>query len=228
MSVTIAHIFSASLLASAFDHTVSEQAAQGRTYAPLLTALDGAYGIQIPAATVGAIKYMNNNLFTLDKAPTLAKGVGAVAATVAVVQALHAYAVALRAGMADPAKAAPVADLPAWADPIAIAKKKAATKQANAAKKLDAEAAETGTDTDGEALAATLPPAMDTVAEMRTAWAKFAAFLDGGHITATERDSYIAMLEKAVTKAEPVPAKAKGKAKAKAKAANVPAPAAVQ
>jgi hypothetical protein len=158
----------------------------------LLTILNDAYGLKVPASTAAAVKYLNANLFALPKVPKLAKGVGARAAAVTVAQAMHAYAVALRAGMADPTKAPEVAPLPLWADPVAIAKAKAAAKYKREAKKLDSAEAE------AEAEAITMAPARDIRAEALAAWAKFAAYLAHPAITAAERDSFGEILAKAV------------------------------
>ena len=203
--LALASLFTADAVASSFDAQCEAQALTGRTFPPLLTMLDGAYGLQIPAATAGAIKYLNMNLFGLDKRPTLAKGVGSRAAVITVTQALHAYAVALSAGVSDKAKAVPVAAMPAWADPVAIAKAKAERKDAKQAKAVDgADGADDSADAD-IANALTAAP-IDMHAEALSAWAKFAAFLDVGAITAAERDGFADLLSKAVTKAEPAPA----------------------
>ena len=106
MALSLASLFSADLLASQFDAQCEAQAAKGRTYGPLLTMLDGGYGLAIPAGTASAVKYLNLNLFSLPKMPKLAKGIGAQAATVTVTQSLHAYATALRAGLTDASRAA--------------------------------------------------------------------------------------------------------------------------
>lgn len=195
MALSLASLFTSDIIASTFDAQCEAQALQGRTYPPLLTILDGAYGLQVPASTAAAIKWLNANLFTLPKLPKLAKGVGARAAAVTVAQAIHAYAVTLRAGMADPTKAPEVSPLPAWADPVAIAKVKAARKESRDAKKLDS-AAEDSAEDSAEAI--TLAPARDIRAEALAAWAKFAAYLDHPAITAAERDSFGEILAKAV------------------------------
>lgn len=125
--LSVAHIFTTAAVASSFDEQAGEQASTGRTYGPLHALLKTAYGLDVPAATAAAVKYLNFQLFTADKLPTLVTGDGAKAATVVVTQVLHGYAVALRAGLTNPAKLAAtpeVAALPAWADPVAIAKAK--------------------------------------------------------------------------------------------------------
>lgn len=195
--LSLASLFTSDAIASTFDAQCEAQALQGRTYPPLLTILDGAYGLQVPASTASAIKYLNANLFALPKVPKLAKGVGAKAAAVTVTQAMHAYAVALRAGMADPAKAPEVAPLPLWADPVAIAKAKAAAKDKRDAKKVDSAAEGAGAD-NAEAEAITLTPARDIRAEALAAWAKFSAYLSHPAITAAERDAFGEILAKAV------------------------------
>lgn len=212
-ALALASLFSADLIASHFDAQCETQAAQGRTYPPLLTMLDGGYGLAVPAGTFAAIRYLNRNLFSLEKMPKLAEGIGAVAATVTVVQALHAYALTLRDGLSDAKRAEceTVTALPAWADPVAIAKKKAERKAKADAKKLDAVAADVTTVAD--VVAANIVAdnsevvdspemARDLHADALAAWAKFEAFLSFGVITASERDSMLAKLEKAVTMAE--------------------------
>ena len=212
-ALALASLFSADLIASHFDAQCETQAAQGRTYPPLLTMLDGGYGLAVPAGTFAAIRYLNRNLFSLEKMPKLAEGIGAVAATVTVVQALHAYALTLRDGLSDAKRAEceTVTALPAWADPVAIAKKKAERKAKADAKKLDAVAADVTTVAD--VVAANIVAdnsevvdspemARDLHADALAAWAKFEAFLSFGVITASERDSMLAKIEKAVTMAE--------------------------
>lgn len=203
--LALASLFTADAVASSFDAQCEAQALTGRTFPPLLTMLDGAYGLQIPAATAGAIKYLNMNLFGLDKRPTLAKGVGSRAAVITVTQALHAYAVALSAGVSDKAKAVPVAAMPAWADPVAIAKAKAERKDAKQAKAVDDATGGADDSADADIANALTAAPIDMHAEALSAWAKFAAFLDVGAITAAERDGFADLLSKAVTKAEPAP-----------------------
>ena len=229
--IALASLFSSNFIASQFDAQCEAQAAQGRTYAPLLTMLKDAYGLAIPAGTVAAIKYLNRKLFAADTMPNLTKGTGAVSATVTVTQALHAYALALRDGVSDAKRAEceTVAALPAWADPVAIAKKKAERKAKADAKKLDAVAADATTVAD--VVAANIAPdnseavdspemARDMHADALAAWAKFEAFLSFGVITAGERDAMLAKLEKAATMAEAAPAKSK---RAKSVIAQAPA-----
>lgn len=223
--IALASLFSANFIASQFDAQCEAQAAQGRTYAPLLTMLKDAYGLAIPAGTVAAVKYLNLKLFAADTMPNLTKGTGAVSATVTVTQALHAYALALRDGVSDAKRAEceTVAALPAWADPVAIAKKKAERKAKAEAKKLDAVAADV-VDIVADVVAADIVAdnsevvdspemARDLHADALAAWAKFEAFLSFGVITAKERDSMLAKLEKAATMAESAPAKDKRKRK---------------
>ena len=202
VTLSLSSLFTSDAIASSFDAQCTIQAAQGRTYPPLLTMLDGAYGLQVPASTAAAIKYLNANLFQQAKLPKLAQGVGSRAAGVVVTQALHAYAVALRAGMADPAKAPEVVALPAWADPVAIAAAKAARADKRKAADADADAA-----ADADAVDIATPK--DIAAEALAAWAKFEAYLSFGAITAAQRDAMMETLSKAVTRAEPAPKKAK-------------------
>lgn len=226
MIIALSTLFTATAIASSFDSQAADQAAKGKTYAPLLTMLDGAYGLQIPAATAAAVRYVNDNLLTLEAAPKLAKGVGARAAVVTVTQALHAYMTAIVAGMhADTLiKLGPafgVKPLPAWADPVQIAAKKAAKKDEREAKKADTPAESAESDPIEAAISA---PAVDIAAQAREAWAKFAAFLDAGALTVAERDAYIEALSTCVTRAETVTkpevkaAKTARKARAKAQA----------
>lgn len=221
-SLALASLFSADLIASQFDAQCETQAAQGRTYPPLLTMLDGGYGLAVPAGTFAAIRYLNRNLFALEKMPKLAEGIGAVAATVTVVQALHAYALTLRDGLSEAKRAECdiVLALPVWADPVNIAKKQAERKAKANAKKLDAVA--NAPDTFApvvDVVTANIAPdnseetAKDMHAEALAAWAKFEAFLSFGVITASERDSMLAKLEKAVTMADAAPVKDKRKRK---------------
>lgn len=229
-ALALASLFSADLIASQFDAQCEAQASQGRTYGPLLTMLDGGYGLAIPAGTASAIKFLNRNLFALEKMPKLAEGIGAVAATVTVTQALHAYALALRDGISEAKRAEceTVTALPSWADPVAIAKKKAERKSKADAKKLDAVAADiapvadvvaANIVADNSEVVDSEEMARDLHADALAAWAKFEAFLSFGVITASERDSMLAKLEKAATMAEAVPAKAK---RAKAVIAQAP------
>lgn len=197
--LSLASLFTSDAIASTFDAQCEAQALQGRTYPPLLGILNDAYGLKVPASTASAIKFLNAHLFAMPKVPKLAKGVGAKAAAVTVTQAMHAYAVALRAGMADPAKAPEVSPLPLWADPVAIAKAKAAAKDKRDAKKVDSAAEGAGADNaDTAPEAITLTPARDIRAEALAAWAKFAAYLDHPAITAAERDAFGEILAKAV------------------------------
>lgn len=229
--IALASLFSSNFIATQFDAQCEAQAAQGRTYAPLLAMLKDAYGLAIPAGTVAAVKYLNLKLFVADTMPNLTKGTGAVSATVTVTQALHAYALALRDGLSDAKRAEceTVAALPTWADPVAIAKKKAERKAKADAKKLDAVAADLAPVVD--VVAANIAPdnseavdspemARDMHADALEAWAKFEAFLSFGVITAKERDSMLAKLEKATTMAEAAPAKPK---RAKSVIAQAPA-----
>ena len=223
MALSLASLFSSDFIASQFDAQVSEQSAKGRTYGPLLTMLDGAYGLQVPAGTAAAIKYLNFNLFALPKMPTLAKGIGAQAATVTVTQSLHAYAIALRAGLTDASRAAcpEVSPLPLWADPVHIAKRKAEADAKKKAKAVDKAAAAAAAVPIVDAIAAPLAGvadnseavdaemARDMHADALAAWAKFEAFLSFGVITASERDAMAQKLALAVTMAEPEQKKTK-------------------
>ena len=222
--IALASLFSSNFIATQFDAQCEAQAAQGRTYAPLLTMLKDAYGLTIPAGTVAAIKYLNRKLFAADTMPNLTKGTGAVSATVTVTQALHSYALALRDGVSDAKRAEceAVVTLPVWADPVAIAKKKAERKAKADAKKLDAVAADVTTVADvvvanivadNSEVVDSEEMARDLHADALAAWSKFEAFLSFGVITAKERDSMLAKLEKAATMAEAAPTKDKRKRK---------------
>lgn len=227
MQIALSTLFTSDFVAAQFNDQAADQASKGKTYQPLLTMLDGAYGLSIPAGTVAAINWLNVNLFGLDTAPKLASGIGARATTVVVTQTLHAYATAIYAGMhADSlTKQGPnfkVAALPAWADPVAIAAKKADRKMrkdagdeaARKAAEASAEAAPVNNDV----------PTVDIAAEARAAWAKFAPFLSHNALTVAERDAYIKALESCTTIAEPVIAaevkakKAEKKAQSKVRA----------
>ena len=229
MQIALSTLFTSDFVAAQFNDQAADQASKGKTYQPLLTMLDGAYGLSIPAATVAAINWLNANLFALDTAPKLASGVGARATTVVVTQTLHAYAMSIYAGMhADSlTKQGPnfkVAALPAWADPVAIAAKKADRKlRKEAGDKAAAEA-------NAEASAGAAPvnndaPTVDIAAEARAAWAKFAPFLSHNALTVAERDAYIKALESCTTISEPVTAaevkakKAEKKAQSKSRTA---------
>lgn len=223
MALSLASLFSSEVIAAQFDIQCEAQAAQGRTYGPLLTMLDSGYGLEIPAGTAAAIKYLNLNLFSLPKMPTLAKGIGAQAATVTVTQSLHAYATALRAGVSDAKRAAcpEISPLPLWADPVHIAKRKAEADAKKKAKAADKAAAEAAAAPIVDAIAAPLAEivdnseavdsemARDMHADALAAWAKFEAFLSFGVITAAERDAMAQKLALAVTMAEPEQKKTK-------------------
>lgn len=216
--IPLSSLFTGDAIASHFDNQAAINAGMGKTYAPLLTMLDGAYGLQIPAATAAAIKYLNANLFKLEKAPALAKGIGARAAVITVTNALHQYATAILAGMhADTLlKHGPdfaVAALPAWADNVKIAAAKQARKDAKAAKAPESESESEGEEDTSLAAAINAAP-RDLPAESRAAWAAFSAFLSHNALTVAERDAYIAQLQACVTIPEPV-------TKAEAKAAKV-------
>lgn len=227
--IQLSTLFTSDAIASSFDAQCTIQAAQGRTFPPLLTMLDGAYGLQVPASTAMAIKYLNANLFQQPKLPKLAQGIGSRAAGVVVTQALHAYAQSLRAGMADPAKAPEVAALPAWADPVAIAAAKVKRKEAKVAAKVDAEAVASATpDTDTDTDTIDIGTPKDIAAEAMSQWAKFEAYLSFGAITVAQRDAMIDALSKAVTRAEPAPKKAKRAKSDTAKVADVVADAVAQ
>lgn len=222
-AIALASLFSSDLLQSSFDAQAHEQALTGRTFAPLLTMLDGAYGLSIPAGTVAALRYLNMNLFGLESAPKLAKGIGAVAATVTVTQALHAYATVLLAGMsaakrADMERGFDVLALPAWADPVQIAKAKALKKaKRDAAAAVEAAAngnADEETAGDGAPSTAAAAPRV-THADALTAWAQFASFLGAGLLTASERDAFIAQLETAIVAPEAVPVADKAEKRAR-------------
>lgn len=210
--MSLSSLFTAQVLAASFDEHAESQARAGRVYQPLADMLNVSYGIDLPLSTLTAIKYINNNLLSLEKPPVLAAGIGAKAAAVTVVQALHGYAVTLLCGMSEAKRAesgAAVRDLPSWADPVAIAAKKAERKDAKKAK-ADAEAAaalNAGAEDDEAAAvsAALLAPLRDIGKDAQSAWNQFAAFLSQGAITAAQRDSFIAALETATVKAEDAP-----------------------
>lgn len=221
-ALNLSSLFAASVLAATFDDVIEDQARSARIYAPLVAALEVSYGISLPVATAPAVKYANNMLFSLEKAPVLAKGLGAKAATVTVIQALHAYLCVVVSNMS--AKHAPltVAPLPAWADPVAIAAKKQANKDARQAKANDdaanalADSPEVSAE-DAALVASLSAPLRDLHAEMLAAWAAFSPFLSQGVATVAERDSFIAQIEVAITKAEPQAESVKGAIAAKAK-----------
>lgn len=135
MSIALSSLFATSALAKAFDTSCNERAAKGATFAPLLTALKDAFALEVPAGTISAINYLNVTLFASATPVKLATGTGAKASGIVVVQALHQYAHALRAGLSEAKRetAPEVLPLPAWACPVAIAaekQRKAEAKQA--------------------------------------------------------------------------------------------------
>lgn len=212
MTIALSSLFSAELLGRTFDNQANEQAAKGRIYVPLTALLKSAYGLAIPQATAPAIAYINGHLLMQPKAPALVKGVGAKSAAVTVTQALHAYAVAVRAGMSDATKAPAVLPLPAWADPVAIAAKKDDAKakrleKANAAASDSLAAALTAPiDVPAEdiALAAALTAPVDVSSDLADTLAKMRAFIAQGLLTVAQRDALVDALVIAETIAEPV------------------------
>ena len=138
-------LFNSAHLAAAFDGAVLADAANGRVHAPLAAALLSSYGLVLPSSPRAAATYTNDWL-TLDKAPIVARGPGARAAAPAIAQALHALMIAIHAaGKVNNLPA--LAGLPVWADPAAIAAKKAAT----AAKRAETKAAKPAIAPSGDA-----------------------------------------------------------------------------
>lgn len=193
-NVSFAALFKASVIASAFDAECLKQAATGRVYQPLVTALNDEYKIDMPATTVGALRLIVGKFLTETK-PEVIKGKGAAASLVTLTQALHAYGEALLAGMnaeKRPYKTLPA--LPKWADPVAIQQAKDAKKAAKAAEKEDAGEGEDTGEGEGSSAGETVMPLRDFAAEAAEAWAKFAPYLSMGVITAAERDAFIEAL----------------------------------
>lgn len=132
MSFVFSSLFTADMVGAAFDAAIERDASNGRVSAIFTGALASAYGIEVPAAPVAAVKFINEILMG-DKMPKVAHGAGARGAALDVVEALYALAQALH--VAGKVKLLPkIAALPAWADRAAIqqaakvaAKKRAAT-----------------------------------------------------------------------------------------------------
>lgn len=130
MSFVFSSLFTADMIGAAFDSAIERDASNGRVSALFTGALASAYGIEVPAAPVAAVKFINQ-ILTADKMPKVAHGPGARGAALDVVEALYALATALHA--AGKVKLLPkIAALPAWANRAAIqqAAKVAAEKRA--------------------------------------------------------------------------------------------------
>lgn len=118
MSFVFSSLFTADMIGAAFDSAIERDASNGRVSALFTGALASAYGIEVPAAPLAAVKFINQ-ILTGDKMPKVAHGAGARGAALDVVEALYALAQALHA--AGKVKNLPmVADLPAWANRAAI------------------------------------------------------------------------------------------------------------
>ena len=195
-------LFTGALVSASFDAAISTDAANGRVNAAFITALDNAYGLQLPASPKSAIGYINS-FVGAEKAPTVGKGPGARTGARDIAQALHALGAALHAGGA--AKGLPtLAALAAWADPAALAAAKAAKAAAKPAiVKEDA------------------PDNLPTAKAAHSALALVRAALAHGVFTASECDALVALVATCQRAAEPAKAKAKAthKAAAPAKAA---------
>ena len=130
---TYTQAFKASTITAAFDEVVTTDAAHGRIATVLLSAITADYGFELPTSPAAFIAKINTQFMACEKAP---------ASMVSLVQVLHATASAVIAAGA--AKKLPaLSALPAWADPAAIAEKKAkasAVRAANKAAKAEAEA----------------------------------------------------------------------------------------
>lgn len=131
---TYTQAFKASTITAAFDEVVTTDAAHGRVATVLLSAITADYGFELPTSPAAFIAKINSQFMACEKAP---------ASMAALVQVLHATASAvIAAGVAK--KLPALSPLPAWADPVAIAEKKAkasAVRAANKAAKAEAEAA---------------------------------------------------------------------------------------
>lgn len=130
---TYTQAFKASTITAAFDEVVTTDAAHGRVATVLLSAIAVDYGFELPTSPAAFIAKINTQFMACEKAP---------GAMVALTQVLHAAASAvIAAGVAK--KLPALSALPAWADPVAIAEKKAkasAVRAANKAAKAEAEA----------------------------------------------------------------------------------------
>ncbi len=209
MTFIFSSLFTADMIGAAFDSAIERDAANGRVSALFTGALASAYGIEVPAAPVAAVKFINQ-ILTGDKMPKVAHGPGARGAALDVVESLHALAVALYG--AGKVKNLPmVASLPAWANREAIktAAAAAAAKRAAtvAAKKepstVTAPAATTGR--------------RDDIASVQV----IVASIVGGKLTAND----IAAIESALATARAQLGKAPGAAKITAPAVTAPEPA---
>lgn len=150
MTFVFSSLFTADMIGAAFDSAIERDASNGRVSSLFTGALASAYGIEVPAAPVAAVKFINE-ILTGDKMPKVAHGAGARGAALDVVEALYALAVALHG--AGKVKNLPmVANLPAWANretikaaAAAAAEKRAATVAAKkSAPTVTAPAATTG------------------------------------------------------------------------------------
>lgn len=118
MSFVFSSLFTADMIGAAFDSAIERDAANGRVSSLFTGALASAYGIEVPAAPVAAVKFINQ-ILTADKMPKVAHGPGARGAALDVVEALYALAQALHG--AGKVKNLPIlASLPAWANREAI------------------------------------------------------------------------------------------------------------
>lgn len=121
-------LFNADMVSAAFDAAITQDAQNGRINAGFATALESAYGLQLPASPAKAVTHINQFL-TLDKMPLIKRGIGAHAGSITVVNALFQLATALE--VAGKVKNLPVvAALPSWADEIKVQAKKEAAKAA--------------------------------------------------------------------------------------------------
>ena len=171
-------LFTGAAVGAAFDNAINTDAASGRVNAAFVSALDNAYGLQLPASPKLAIGYINQ-FVGADKLPAIGKGPGARTGARDVAQALHALGEALHAGGA--ATGLPtLAALAAWADPAELAAAKAA-KAAKAAAKPAIEKE-------------TAPEGLPTAKAAHAALALVRAALEHGVFTASECDSLAALV----------------------------------
>lgn len=209
MTFVFSSLFTADMIGAAFDAAIERDASNGRVSALFTGALASAYGIEVPAAPVAAVKFINE-ILTADKMPKVAHGPGARGAALDVVEALYALAAALHG--AGKVKNLPIlASLPAWANRAAIqqsakvaAEKRAATV---AAKK--------------SASTVTAPPVTtgkrDGLVDVKT----IVASIVGGKLTAND----IAAIESALATARAQLGKNPGAVKVTAPAVTAPEPA---
>ena len=167
-------LFTGAAIGAAFDSAINADAANGRVNAAFISALDNAYGLQLPASPKLAIGYVNS-FVGAEKAPTVGKGPGARTGARAIAQALHALGAALHAGGA--AKGLPaLAALAAWANPAALAAAKAAKAAAKPAIAKE-----------------TAPEGLPTAKAAHAALALVRAALEHGVFTASECDALAAL-----------------------------------